>query len=40
MVIPDNMNDVFSPQGTYPENFVLISQVEVCQEEGSRESHS
>ena len=35
-VIPDVMNDVFLPQGRYPENFVLISQLEVCQEGGSR----
>ena len=28
------MNDVFSPQGRYPENFVLISQLEICQEGG------
>ena len=34
MVIPDIMNDVFLPQGRYPENFVLISQLEVCQEGG------
>ena len=34
MVIPDVMNDVFSPQGRYPENFVLISQLEGCQEGG------
>ena len=33
-VIPDIMNDVFSPQGRYPENFVLISLLEVCQEGG------
>ena len=33
-VIPDVMNDVFLPQGRYPENFVLISQLEVCQERG------
>ena len=33
-VIPDVMNDVFLPQGRYPENFVLISQLEVCQEGG------
>ena len=33
-VIPDVMNDVFLPQGRYPENFVLISQLEVCQEWG------
>ena len=35
-VIPDIMNHVFLPQGRYPENFVLISQLEVCQEGGSR----
>ena len=35
-VIPDVMNDVFLTQGRYPENFVLISQLEVCQEGGSR----
>ena len=34
--IPDVMNDVFLPQGRYPENFVLISLFEVCQEGGSR----
>ena len=28
-VIPDVMNDVFLPQGRYPENFVLISQLEL-----------
>ena len=33
-VIPDVMNYVFLPQGRYPENFVLISQLEVCQEGG------
>ena len=33
-VIPELMNDVFLPQGRYPENFVLISQSEVCQEGG------
>ena len=32
MVIPDLMNDVFLPQGRYPENFVPISLLEVCQE--------
>ena len=32
MVIPDIMNGVFLPIGRYPENFVLISQLEVCQE--------
>ena len=36
MVVPDIMNDVFVPQARYPENFVLISQLEVCQEGGSR----
>ena len=34
MVIPDVMNDAFLPQGKYPEKFVLISQLEVCQEGG------
>ena len=34
MVVPDVMNDVFLPQGRYPENFVLISLLEVCQEGG------
>ena len=34
MVIPDIMNDVFLPHGRYPENFVLISLLEVCQEGG------
>ena len=34
LVIPDVMNDVFLPQGRYLENFVLISQLEVCQEGG------
>ena len=33
-VIPHVMNGVFLPQGLYPENFVLISQSEVCQEGG------
>ena len=32
MVVPDVRNDVFLPQGRYPENFVLISQSEVRQE--------
>ena len=36
-VIPDLMNDVLLPQGRYPENFVLISQLEVCQEGGGQE---
>ena len=34
LVIPDVMNDVFSPQGKYPENFMLISQLEERQEGG------
>ena len=33
-VIPDVMIDVFLPQGRYPENFVLISQLEVFEEGG------
>ena len=33
-VIPDVMNDVLLPKGSYPENLVLISQLEVCQEGG------
>ena len=33
-VIPDIMNDFFLPRGRYPENFVLISQLEVCQAGG------
>ena len=27
---------VLLPQGSYPENFMLASQLEVCQEGGSR----
>ena len=34
MVVPDVMNDVFLPQGRYPENHAMISQMEVCQEGG------
>ena len=34
MVILDVMNGVFLPHGRYPENFVLISSLEVCQEGG------
>ena len=34
IVISDSMNDVFLPQGRYPENFVLISQLEEGQEGG------
>ena len=33
-VIPDIIDDLFSPQGSYLENFMLISSVEVCQEGG------
>ena len=28
------MDDLILPQGRYPENFVLISQLEVCHEGG------
>ena len=35
-VTPDVMNDVLLPQERYPENLVLISQLEVCQEGGLR----
>ena len=34
MVIPDVMKDIFLPQGRYPENFVPIYLLEVCQEGG------
>ena len=34
MVIPDVMNYVFLPQRRYPENFVFIYLLEVCQEGG------
>ena len=34
MVVPDIMNDVFLPKGRYPEHFVLLSLLEVCQEGG------
>ena len=40
MVIPEIMNDVFLPQGRYPENFVLISLLEVFQEEGGKKGGS
>ena len=33
-VIPDVINNVFLPKERYPENFLLISQLEVCQEGG------
>ena len=35
-VIHEVMNDVFPPE-RYPENLVLISQSEVCQEGGGQE---
>ena len=40
MVVPDIMNDVFLAQGRYPENFVLISQLEVCQEWGVKKGRT
>ena len=33
IVLPDDMNDVFLPQGRNPENFVLTSQFEVFHED-------
>ena len=36
-VIADAMNGVLLPQGRYSENFVLISQLEGCQEGGGQE---
>ena len=36
-IILDVRDDVFLPQGRYPENLVLICQLEVCQEEGGQE---
>ena len=33
-VIPDVTNDVLLPHRTYHDNFVLIYQLEVCQEVG------
>ena len=38
-MVPDVMHDVFLPQGRYPENFVLISLLEVRQEGGSRRGY-
>ena len=35
-VIPDVISDVLLPQGRYPENFVLISQLEVFREGGGQ----
>ena len=37
MDVPEVMNDVFLPQERYTENYVLISQLEVCQEGGYSE---
>ena len=37
MVTPDIMNDVFLPQGRYPDNFVPISLLEVCQKQVGQE---
>ena len=31
-VIHDVMNDILLPKGRYPENFMMISQWELCQE--------
>ena len=39
-VIPVVMNDVLLPKGTYPDNLVLISQLEVCQECGVKKGGS
>ena len=33
-----SMDDLCRLQGRYPENFVLISQLEVCQEGGVKKS--
>ena len=33
-VIPDVIPDVLLPQGRYSENFVFLSQLEVCKEGG------
>ena len=35
-VIHEVMNDVHLHKGKYPENFMMISQWEVCQEGGSK----
>ena len=34
IVVPDIINYVFLPQIRYPENFVLVSQLKMCQEGG------
>ena len=39
MVVSNVTNDVFLPQRRYPENFVLISLLEVRQEGGSRRGY-
>ena len=36
-VIPDVMNYILLPYRTYPEYFMLISELEVCQEGGGQE---
>ena len=38
-VIPDVISDVLLPQGRYPENILLISQLEMCQEGGTRRGY-
>ena len=35
-IIVDIMNNVLLPQGKYPEQFIMISQLEVCQEGRAR----
>ena len=35
-VIPDVMDDVLLLQGRYPENFIMISKLEVCLEREGR----
>ena len=39
-VIPDIMNDDILPLGTCPENFVMLSQLKVCQEGGVKKGSS
>ena len=36
MVVPEVMNYVFLPQARYPENFMLIPQLEVRQKGGAK----
>ena len=36
-VILDIMNDLGRPQESYPENFMLLSLLEVCQDRGGQE---